>query len=147
MMCCSFMKPCDFQNHYTRERLTTYLNRDADNESLSKSINRTFMLSWLRALSYINQQFPDDLSKERMLARRLEWLIYDFCIRRNTGYPFSKRRLQDFKVQMDQYLGELNFDPSPYFRSDVRQIIWTFYKLTILMVCIGLFNVSPFVGC
>ena len=52
-----FMKPCDFQNHYTRERLTTYLNRDADNESLSKSINRTFMLSWLRALSYINQQF------------------------------------------------------------------------------------------
>ena len=63
MMCCSFMKPCDFQNHYTRGRLTTYLNRDADNESLSKSINRTFMLSWLRALSYINQQFPDDLSK------------------------------------------------------------------------------------
>ena len=105
------------------------------------------MLSWLRALSYINQQFPDDLSKERMLARRLEWLIYDFCIRRDTGYPFSKKRLQDFKVQMDLYLGELNFDLSPYFRSDVRQIIWTFYKLTILMVCIGLFNVSPFVGC
>lgn len=77
------------------ERLTTYLNRDADNESLSKSINRTFMLSWLRALSYINQQFPDDLSKERMLARRLEWLIYDFCIRRNTGYPFSKG---DYKI-------------------------------------------------
>lgn len=110
------------------ERLTTYLNRDADNESLSKSINRTFMISWLRALSYINQQFPDDLSKERMLARRLEWLIYDFCIRRDTGYPFSKKRLQDFKVQMDQYLGELNFDPSPYFRSDVRQIIWTFLQ-------------------
>lgn len=29
---------------------------------------------------------------------------------------------------MDQYLGELNFDPSPYFRSDVRQIIWTFLQ-------------------
>ncbi|MGH2227047.1 glycosyltransferase family 2 protein, partial [Enterococcus faecalis] len=66
--------------------------------------------------------------KERMLARRLECLIYEFCIRRDTGYPFSKNRLQDFKVQMDEYLGELNFDPSPYLRSDVRQIIWTFLQ-------------------
>ena len=44
------------------------------------------MLSWLRALS-INQQFPDDLSKERMLARRLEWLIYDFLY--SEGYWVS----------------------------------------------------------
>lgn len=57
------------------------------------------MLSWLRALSYINQQFPDDLSKERMLARRLEWLIYDFCIRRDTGYPFSKSDYKTLKYR------------------------------------------------
>lgn len=110
------------------KELTTYLNRDVDNDSLSKSINRTFMISWLRALGYINQEFPDDCSKERMMSRRLEWLIYDFCIRRGTGYKFSKSRLQDFKEQMDLYLGELNFDPSVHFRSDVRQAIWTFLK-------------------
>ena len=56
MMCCSF-EAMRFSKPLHKERLTTYLNRDADNESLSKSINRTFMLSWLRALSYINQQF------------------------------------------------------------------------------------------
>ncbi|WP_249274561.1 glycosyltransferase family 2 protein [Candidatus Enterococcus clewellii] len=110
------------------KELTTYLNRDADNDSLSKSINRTFMISWLRALGYINQEFPDDSSKERMISRRLEWLIYDFCIRRGTGYKFSKSRLLDFKEQMDLYLGKLNFDPSIHFRSDVRQVIWKFLK-------------------
>jgi glycosyltransferase involved in cell wall biosynthesis len=108
------------------ERLTTYLNRDADNVSLSKSINRSFMISWLRALGYINQQFSTDISKERFIARRLEWLIFDFCIRRNIGYKFSKKRLIDFKQQLDLYLGTLDFDPSPYFRSDVRQAIWRY---------------------
>ena len=99
-------------------RLTTYLNRDADNVGLSKAINRQFMISWLRALSYINQTFPDDMSKERFLARRVEWLVYDFCLKRETGYNFSKNRLKDFKEQMDLYLGHLDFDLSRYFRSD-----------------------------
>ena len=98
MMCCSFMKPCDFQNHYTRERLTTYLNRDADNESLSKSINRTFMLL-VACVKLYQSTVSDDLSKERMLARRLEWLIYDFCIRRDTGYPFSKSDYKTLKYR------------------------------------------------
>lgn len=110
------------------KKLTTYLNRDADNNSLSKSINRSFMISWLRALGYINQQFATDTSKERFIARRLEWLIFDFCIRRNIGYKFSKKRLIDFKEQLDLYLGQLDFDPSPYFRSDVRQAIWSYLK-------------------
>lgn len=39
------------------EKLTTYLNRDNDNLSLSKTVNRDFMISWLRALGYINQVF------------------------------------------------------------------------------------------
>lgn len=110
------------------QALTTYLNRDADNVSLSKSINRPFMISWLRALGYINQQFATDTSKERFIARRLEWLVFDFCIRRNIGYKFSKQRLIDFKQQLDLYLGKLDFDPSPYFRSDVRQAIWGYLK-------------------
>lgn len=108
------------------KELTTYLNRDADNVSLSKSINRQFMISWLRALSYINMTFPDDVSKERFLARRIEWLIHDFCLKRDIGYKFSKMRLQDFKSQLDRYLGTITFDPSPYFRNDFRKIAWQY---------------------
>lgn len=108
------------------KELTTYLNRDADNVSLSKSINRQFMISWLRALSYINMTFPDDVSKERFLARRIEWLIHDFCLKRDIGYKFSKMRLQDFKSQLDRYLGTITFDPSPYFRNDFRKTAWQY---------------------
>ena len=108
--------------------LTTYLNRDADNVGLSKAINRQFMISWLRALSYINRTFPDDMSKERFLARRVEWLVYDFCLKRGTGYNFSKNRLKDFKEQMDLYLGHLDFDLSRYFRSDPRVISWEYLQ-------------------
>ncbi|QIW58427.1 glycosyltransferase [Lactococcus raffinolactis] len=108
------------------KELTTYLNRDADNVSLSKSINRQFMISWLRALSYINLTFPDDVSKERFLSRRIEWLIHDFCLKRDTGYKFSKNRLKDFKAQLDIYLGSLTFDPSPYFRNDFRKTAWQY---------------------
>ncbi|MDT2767084.1 glycosyltransferase family 2 protein [Lactococcus raffinolactis] len=108
------------------KELTTYLNRDADNVSLSKSINRQFMISWLRALSYINMTFPGDISKERFLARRIEWLIHDFCLKRDIGYKFSKMRLQDFKSQLDRYLGTITFDPSPYFRNDFRKTAWQY---------------------
>lgn len=104
--------------------LTTYLNRDNDNVGLSKAINRNFMISWLRALSYINDTFPDDISKERFLARRLEWLIHDFCLKRNIGYKYSKARLKDFKEQLDNYLGSLFFNPSQYFRNDFRKSTW-----------------------
>ncbi|WP_371864135.1 glycosyltransferase family 2 protein [Lactococcus hodotermopsidis] len=110
------------------KELTTYLNRDADNTSLSQAINRNFMMSWLRALSYINETFPDDTSKERFLSRRIEWLIHDFCLKRNIGYKFSKARLQDFKAQLDLYLGNIKFDPSPYFRNDFRKTAWLYLK-------------------
>jgi glycosyltransferase involved in cell wall biosynthesis len=124
-----FYEALQFSKAITQgKELTTFLNRDVDNASLSRSINSHFMISWFRALSYINQQFPNDASKERFLSRRLEWLIYDFCLRRDTGYKFSKERLQDFKNHLDKYLGTLAFDPSPYFRSDVRQITWKYLK-------------------
>lgn len=109
-------------------KLTTYLNRNQENKRISGSINREFMHSWHRALGFINNSFPDDVSKERMISRRLEWLIYDFCIRRDIGYKFNKKRLQDFKNQLDYYVGYLSFDPSVYFRSDVRQAIWKYLE-------------------
>lgn len=110
-------------------QLTTYLNRDSDNTGLSKAINRNFMMSWLRALGYINATYPDDVSKERFLSRRIEWLIHDFCLKRNIGYKFSKKRLKDFKAQLDYYLGALAFDPSPYFRNDFRKTCWGYLEL------------------
>ncbi|MCT0499924.1 MAG: glycosyltransferase family 2 protein [Lactococcus cremoris] len=106
--------------------LTTYLNRDADNISLSKSINRTFMISWFRSLGFINQKFPDDSSKEKFLSRRIEWLIYDFLLRRDIGYRFSKKRIIDFKESFDKYIGELAFDPSKHFRTGARIVVWQY---------------------
>ena len=108
--------------------LTTYLNRDADNAGLSKAINRTFMISWLRALSYINDMFPDDISKERFLSRRIEWLIHDFCLKRNIGYKYSKNRLRDFKAHFDFYIGRLSFDPSRHFRNNFRKSVWQYLE-------------------
>lgn len=109
-------------------RLTTYLNRDSDNVGLSKALNRQFMIDWFRALSYINQTFPDDISKERFIARRMEWLVYDFCLKRGTGYKFSKKRLKDFKNQINRYLGYFDVDLSRYFRSDPRVIAWHYLQ-------------------
>lgn len=106
--------------------LTTYLNRDEDNEGLSKRVNRDFMISWLRALGYINRTYPDDVSKQRFLARRLEWLVYDFCLRRDIGYKFGVERLRDFKDSMLNYLGEISFNPSDYFRTDARKVAWKY---------------------
>lgn len=111
------------------ERLTTYLNRDDNNVSLSKTVNRDFMISWLRALSYINQTFPDDISKEKFLARRLEWLVYNFGLRRDVGYKFSLKRIIDFKMNIDRYLGKINFDPAIYFRTGARKIVWKYLLL------------------
>ena len=108
------------------KELTTYLNRGVDNAGLSKTIDRTFMISWLRALSYINTIFPNDTSKERFLSRRIEWLIHDFCLKRDIGYKFSKKRLQDFSTCLKNYLGDLPFDPSLYFRNDFRKTCWKF---------------------
>lgn len=110
------------------KELTTYLNRDADNVSLSKSINRQFMISWLRALSYINMTFPDDVSKERFLARRIEWLIQYFVLRPNIAYKFGKHRMRDFKEQLDYYLPNLSDDLSQYFKVDTRKNIWCFLQ-------------------
>ncbi len=111
------------------EKLTTYLNRDNDNLSLSKTVNRDFMISWLRALGYINQVFPDDASKEKFLSRRLEWLVYNFGLRKDVGYKFSLKRIIDFKVSMDRYLGKLKFDPTIYFRTGARKTVWKYLLL------------------
>ena len=111
------------------EKLTTYLNRDNDNLSLSKTVNRDFMISWLRALGYINHVFPDDASKEKFLSRRLEWLVYNFGLRRDVGYKFSLKRIIDFKVSMDRYLGKLKFDPTIYFRTGARKTVWRYLLL------------------
>ncbi|WP_251421502.1 MULTISPECIES: glycosyltransferase [Lactococcus] len=110
------------------ERLTTYLNRDADNESLSKTINRDFMISWLRALGYIHRTYPDDLSKEKFISRRLEWLVWDFILRTDIGYTFGKKRFKDFKTQIDYYLGQIGFDPTQHFRTGARMVAWQYLK-------------------
>ena len=124
-----FYEAMRFSKTITRGKaLTTYLNRDADNAGLSKAINRNFMISWLRALSYINDLFPDDTSKERFLSRRIEWLIHDLCLKRNIGYKYSKNRLRDFKAHLDFYIGRLSFDPSIHFRNDFRKTVWRYLE-------------------
>lgn len=107
-------------------KLTTYLNRDQDNNSLSKGVDKDFMISWLRMLGYINKNYPENLAKEKFLSRRLEWLVYDFCLRRDIGYPFGLARLQDFKKNIVKYLGKLTFNPSIYFRTDARKVAWKY---------------------
>lgn len=104
---------------------TTYLNRASDNESLSKNINESFMISWLRALAFINETIPNDRSKELFLARRLDWLVLDFGLRRNIGYKFGLSRLKNFKKMVDDYLPNLRFNPSNYFRAEARKIAWS----------------------
>lgn len=104
--------------------LTTYLNRDDDNASLSKSVNENFMLSWLRAISYLMNNYEMDTSLERFIARRLEWLVLDFGLRWDTGYGFSKEKVKNFADQIDKYLGPLPFDPGSYFKTDARKITW-----------------------
>ncbi|MCT1173367.1 glycosyltransferase family 2 protein [Lactococcus lactis] len=122
-----FYEAMRFSKNITQgKKLTTYLNRDDNNVGLSKTINRDFMVSWLRALAYINQTFPDDISKEKFLARRLEWLVYNFGLRRDVGYKFSLKRIRDFKISIDKYLGELKFDPTIYFRTGARKTVWKY---------------------
>lgn len=104
---------------------TTYLNRASDNESLSKNINESFMISWLRALAFINETIPNDRSKELFLARRLDWLVLDFGLRRNIGYKFGLSRLKNFKKMVGDYLPNLRFNPSNYFRAEARKIAWS----------------------
>lgn len=105
-------------------QLTTYLNRDDDNASLSKSVNETFMTSWLRALSYLKNTYTMDISLERFMARRLEWLVIDFALRWDTGYGFSKEKVTHFADLVHEYLGDLPFDATQYFKTDARRIVW-----------------------
>lgn len=124
-----FYQAMRFSKRITQgDRLTTYLNRDADNASLSKTINRDFMISWLRALGYIHRTYPDDLSKKKFMSRRLEWLVWDFVLRNDIGYAFSQSRFKDFKTQMDYYLGNIGFDPTQYFRTGARRVVWRYLK-------------------
>ncbi|MBL1230704.1 glycosyltransferase family 2 protein [Enterococcus sp. BWB1-3] len=104
--------------------LITYLNRDDDNMSLSKSVNETFMISWLRALSYLKNTYAMDTSMEKFMARRLEWLVLDFALRWDTGYGFNKEKVAHFADMIQKYLGELSFDPVDYFKTNARKIVW-----------------------
>ena len=81
--------------HFVNQRVADDVT--SDNESLSKNINESFMISWLRALAFINETIPNDRSKELFLARRLDWLVLDFGLRRNIGYKFGLSRLKNFK--------------------------------------------------
>jgi glycosyltransferase involved in cell wall biosynthesis len=109
-------------------RLTTYLNRDVGNDSLSKTVNETFLLSWIRAISYINTAFPNDLSKERFLSRRIEWLVLDFALRKRIGYKLSMARLIHLQELFETYLGPLYFEPEKYFKTDARVIAWQYLR-------------------
>ena len=104
--------------------LTTYLNRDDDNNSLSKSVNETFLLSWLRSLSYLKTSYEMDDSLKKFLARRLEWLVIDFSMRWDTGYGFSKEKVANFADLIGQYLGDLPICLGNYFKTKERKIIW-----------------------
>ena len=106
------------------KKLTTYLNRDDDNESLSKAVNETFMISWLRALSYLKSNYEMDISLEKFLARRLEWLVIDFSMRWDTGYGFSKEKVANFAALLEQYLGKLPVEIGDYFKTEERKIVW-----------------------
>ena len=106
------------------KKLTTYLNRDDSNNSLSKSVNETFMLSWLRSLSYLKNNFEMDASFEKFLARRLEWLVIDFSLRWDTGYGFSKEKVANFANLIEQYLGEVSIHLGDYFKTKERKIVW-----------------------
>ena len=106
------------------KELTTYLNRDDSNDSLSKSVNETFMLSWLRALSYIKNNFEEDIPVEKFLARRLELLVMSFSMKWDTEYGFSREKVANFVDLLKQYLGELPIYLGDYFKFEDRKIVW-----------------------
>ena len=93
-------------------QFTTYVNRDSDNVSLTKRLGETFMVSWLRSLSYLYKNFEFDASMQLFLAKRLEWLVIDFCLRKDTDFGFTEESLNKFKDYLDYYLGNLPFDQS-----------------------------------
>ena len=107
-------------------KLTTYLNRDDDNASLSKSVNETFLTSWMRALSYLKNNYPMDSTMQRFMSRRLEWLILDFGLRWDTAYGMSLESLEKFKALIDEYLGDLSFNPTDYFDAEPQKIVWNY---------------------
>lgn len=108
------------------KELTIYLNRDEDNMSLSKTVNETFLVSWLRALSYIISKIKVDKNMELFLSRRLEWLTIDYTLRFDTSYGFSLSSVKQMKKLIDQYLGELPLDPSKYFQDEPQKIAWNY---------------------
>lgn len=107
-------------------QLTIYLNRDDDNISLSKAVNETFLVSWLRALSYIKENYSIDQNLERFMSRRLEWLTLDFALRWDTAYGMSLDSVTKMADLIQQYLGELSFNPSDYFYHQPQKIAWQY---------------------
>ncbi|GFH39800.1 glycosyltransferase [Lactococcus insecticola] len=108
------------------KQLTIYLNRDDDNISLSKAVNETFIVSWLRALSYLKENYTLDEAMERFMSRRLEWLTLDFALRWDTAYGMSYESVEKLANYISSYLGELPFDPSKYFESQPQKLAWQY---------------------
>lgn len=128
-------------------KIVTYLNRDDNNFSLSKSVNETFLVSWLRALSYFLQTYDLDTALERFISKRIEWLVIDFLLRWDTGYGFDRRKLRHFEELVTKYLGELSFDPSVYFQGEERKITWRALKeknYNFLIEFLQWFSLPPF---
>lgn len=111
------------------QKITTYVNRDDDNISLSKNINENFLLSWLRSLSYILANYPDTESLQKFITRRLEWLLVDFTLRWDTKYGLSLASLRHFRELLADYLSDLTFNPEKYFSLDIYSYIWQFLQV------------------
>ncbi|KZK07631.1 Glycosyltransferase [Lactococcus cremoris] len=110
------------------QKITTYVNRDDDNISLSKNINETFLLGWLRSLSYMLANYPDTESLQKFITRRLEWLLVDFTLRWDTKYGLSLVSLHHFRELLADYLSDLTFNPEKYFSLDIYSYIWQFLQ-------------------
>ncbi|MDU0402433.1 hypothetical protein KF7HA_00736 [Lactococcus lactis] len=108
--------------------ITTYVNRDDDNLSLSRNINENFLISWLRALSYLIETYNDVEDIQRFITRRLEWILVDFTLRWDTNFGLNVNSIQKLRRLIDLYLSDLDFDPNLYFSLDVYQYIWEYLK-------------------
>lgn len=108
--------------------ITTYVNRDDDNISLSKNINETFLRSWLRNLSYLLSKYEHSEDFQKFFTRRLEWILIDFTLRWDTAFGLNLGSIEQLKNMLDNYLRNLDFNPSEYFSLDVYDYIWDFLQ-------------------
>ena len=110
------------------QEITTYVNRDDDNLSLSRNINENFLISWLRTLSYLIETYNDVEDIQRFITRRLEWILVDFTLRWDTNFGLNVNSIQKLRRLIELYLSDLGFDPNLYFSLDVYRYIWEYLK-------------------